>query len=122
MRRPRKNNSSEPSRQRLFLRLCCFTRPHVQEESHDWPASKARPGQEAPEDNGSNLAAISDIKVRCPLQTMHRCLASTDVHLAHRCMRCLQICMSLCVPIPPRWCDLVAFLLWLPFWLEHLTT
>ena len=101
MRRPRKTDSSEPSRQRLLLRLCCFSRPHVQEESHDWPASKARAGQEAPEDNGSDLAAISDIKVRCPMQVLHRCLASTNVHPAQRCKRCSQICMSFCVPFLP---------------------
>ena len=97
MRRPRKNNSSEPSRQRLFFRLCCIKRPHVQEESHDWPASKARPGQEAAEGNGSDMAAISDIKVRCPMQVLHRCLASTNVHLTRRGKRCPQICMSFCV-------------------------
>ena len=102
MRRPR-NNSSIPSRQSLLRRLCCIKPPHVQEESHDWPASKARPGQEAPEDNGRDMAAISDIKVRCPSQVLHRCLASTNVcrtceYLAQRCKRCLQICMSFCVP------------------------
>ena len=91
MRRPRKNNSSEPSRQRLFLKLCCFTRPHVQEASDDWPASKARPGQEAPEDNGSDLAAISDIKVRCPMQIQHRCLASTNEHLAQEMLTDLHV-------------------------------